>query len=87
MTTEIWAGDMIEMGDLKIVPFSRVHRLRAPFRNFSLVWNRPTSVLVTDAEGNERIHRIVDVTRRAQILILAWGALAALMILVFYRKR
>lgn len=87
MNSETWAGDMIELGGRKFVPFSRVLRWVAPGGKFGLVWNRPSSVLVMDSDGNETTLPVVDVTRIAQLTILAGGALAALMILLFYRKR
>lgn len=87
MNSEVWAGKMIEKGDLKIVPFSQVYRLKSSNNRFGVVWNRPLSVSVIDAEGSERVIPIVDVTRRLQIVILMWGVVAALMILLLDRRK
>jgi hypothetical protein len=88
MSSEIWAGEMIEVGNKQIVPFSRAYRFRLPFfRNFNFVWNRPTAVLVTEADGSEQIHPIHDVTRIAQIQIIATGLALSLLIWAMFRNR
>jgi hypothetical protein len=88
MSTEIWAGEPLHAGGRTIVPFSRVARLRLPFaRNFSLVWNRPAAVIVSEGSGDERVLPISDLTRQVQVSILIFGLAASLLLWAVFRKR
>lgn len=66
------AGEPIPVGDYTVAPESQALSVRLPFGGF--VWNRPTAVLVDDGNGQQRIP-IVDVTRTAQLALLAAAAL------------
>lgn len=87
MSSEIWAGQVIEKHGRSILPFSRVYRLTAPGHTVGFVWNRPVSVQVTGEDGSRQIIPIVDLTRRLQVVILLWGTLAALLILLVNRRK
>ncbi len=52
-----------------------------------LVWNRPTAVIVQTAEGAEQTLAVRDVTRLAQILVLALGIAGALFVSLVLRER
>ena len=67
------AGEPISVGDLTLTPESQALSLHLPFGGF--VWNRPTAVLVVDGNGDQRRIPIVDVTRAAQLTLLAAAAL------------
>lgn len=76
ITYENIAGDPIFAGNVKIIPFARVLRLRNPWWvNWGLVWNRPVSVLVVRADGQEQVLPVRDLTRWIQISLLAAGFL------------
>lgn len=64
------AGEIVEAGGFKIRPFSQVVIIRFPILPGGLVWNRPFSVLATDAYGQEEVIPIPDPTRIAQIALL-----------------
>ena len=54
-----------------VVMEARAWRFRLPF--FGVVWNRPTAVLAGDEPDRKRLP-IRDVTRRAQVIVLALAA-------------
>lgn len=66
------AGEPIVVGNITLTPESQALSLRLPVGGF--VWNRPTAVLVEGNGGQRRIP-IVDVTRAAQLTLLAAAAL------------
>lgn len=66
----------VEVGKLSLRPQAQVLQVRFPWGGFVL--NRPVGVLVDDGERVERIP-IVDVTRYAQIFLLAMAGVFTLM--------
>ncbi|MEW5989331.1 MAG: hypothetical protein AB1791_22110 [Chloroflexota bacterium] len=62
------AGDPVRVGDIVITLQAQALAIRLPFAG--LVWNRPLAVLVERDGRQERIP-IVNVTRLAQIALLA----------------
>ena len=83
---ETHAGQPIQAGLVKITPFSKALVIRLPGLQGGLVWNRPASLLVQTADGQEQVLPVVDVTRRAQWLLLGAGLLGAALIWMLYRK-
>jgi hypothetical protein len=82
------AGDPLIVGDTRIVPFTQTLRLQFPgWRQGGLIWNRPSSVLVTTRDGQEQVLPIHDITRRLQISVLAAGILGVLLIRILFRIR
>lgn len=69
-------GQPVAVGDLSIRPEAQALQVRFPWGG--LVLNRPVGVLVDDGERVERIP-IVDVTRTAQIFLLAMAGVFILM--------
>ncbi len=63
------------VGDTTLTPQSQVLTIRWP--NGGWVWNRPVAVLVEQDGEVERLP-IVDVTRYAQIGLIAFGLIFAL---------
>lgn len=76
-------GEPVVAGDVTITPESQALILRLPIGGF--VWNRPTAVLV-DGDGGQRRVPIVDVTRTAQIGLLAAGTLFLVAALILGRR-
>lgn len=64
LSVETQSGAPIQFRDLQLVPFTRSVCLRVPGLNGGLIWNRPASVLVIDAEGREQVLPVQDPTRR-----------------------
>jgi hypothetical protein len=73
-------GEPYETSGGRVTPFSKALIFRFPGGHGGLVWNRPTSLLVTREDGQERVVPIIDVTRN--ILLGLAGAVLACMIVV-----
>jgi len=82
---ETKAGEPVETGGFKIVPFARVLRIQIPGLSGGLIWNRPASVAVTTAD-QETIIPVRDVTFQAQVALLAAGLVGALLIWLAFNK-
>ena len=76
-----YSGAPITAGNSKIIPFSQIVRLDIPFVSGGFQWERPVSLLEIDAQGNERVIPIHDISRR--ILLGLLGASALLFVLTF----
>lgn len=85
ISLETYAGEQIGVGDKKILPFNQALTIRFPSSQGGLIWNRPVSVLETSSNGDERVIRILDVTRIAQIMLLSIGAFGSLLIWLLFR--
>jgi hypothetical protein len=80
------AGDPFLVGGVKIVPFAQSLHIRNPFWRLSgLVWNRPSSVMVVSADGQEQVLPVHDVTRWIQLSLLAAGFGSSLLIWLLFR--
>jgi hypothetical protein len=67
---------------------SRAVTVRFPFLAGGLIWNRPISVTLRMADGQERNLPVHDATRIAQIQLLGVGVVGALLIgMVLGRRR
>jgi hypothetical protein len=67
------AGKPIVIGKNRITPFYQSVGLNMPQINGGMLWNRPVSVLAVNADGEESVIPVVDVTRRIQIVIFGSG--------------
>ncbi len=85
ISLETYAGEQIQSGERKILPFSQALTIQLPFFNGGFIWNRPVSILDTAPDGSERVIRIYDVTRIAQILLWSLGTIGALLIWLLFR--
>lgn len=74
------AGTPVTAGRTRIIPFAQSVRLDFPGFPGGVVWNRPLSILAVSANGDEQVIRVVDVTRRIQIALLAAGLLGGLLL-------
>jgi hypothetical protein len=91
-TYEQTAGDPFFVGNVKIIPFAQTLRLRNPWwTSWGLVWNRPASVLVVTADGQEQVLPVHDPTRLIQLTLLAagflWPALAWVVLRALRERR
>jgi hypothetical protein len=64
----------------KIIPVSQALILRLPGNSGGAVWNRPLGVRVLAEDGSEVFCPVTDVTRQAQLGLLAAGFMSALLI-------
>ena len=73
-------GEPLSTGEWQILPVSRALVIHSQNSPAGLVWNRPTAVLVTGADGHEHLLPIVNETRRRQMLWLGAGLLGSILI-------
>ncbi len=77
-------GAPIHIGSTTITVRSRVLRILLPRVSGGLVWNRPVSLRVQNADGTEQELPVRDVTRLAQWTLMGLGVLC---LLIAVRKR
>jgi hypothetical protein len=70
--------------NMRLLPFAQSVSFRLPVFNLGLVWNRPVSVLVTDADGREQVLVVHDPTR--QIVWTLYAATGVLAVFAVLRK-
>ena len=87
ITLESRAGEPVQAGARQLTPISNVVRVEIPGWTGGLVWNRPAAILAREADGQENLLPVHDVTRRAQLLILAAGLLGGWLIWLAFRPR
>ncbi|HNB51866.1 MAG TPA: hypothetical protein PK530_07980 [Anaerolineales bacterium] len=81
---ETHAGDPIQAGQTRLIPFAQTVRLTFPAGGFT--WHRPTAILAQTPDGKEIVLSVPDVTRTAQWTLLGLGVLGAFLIWFFNRK-
>ncbi|HEX7974047.1 MAG TPA: hypothetical protein VF498_06540 [Anaerolineales bacterium] len=86
LTIETRSGQPLQVGRASLTPFSQSWQFRIPAISGGLIWNRPVSVLVTDANGREQVIRVPDVTRQVQLALIGACALAAIFLRLMFRK-
>lgn len=84
---ETRAGEPIPAGDTTIVPLAKSYQFRLPGKVGGVIWNRPASVVVQTALGQEYILPIRDVTRQAQFALLGGSLLAGLLAWLLVRGK
>jgi hypothetical protein len=84
---EIQRGETITAGETQVTPLTKTFRLPIPVISGGLVWNRPFAVEVRGADGNVWSLPVSDITRQAQIALLAMGLIGVLLIGLVSRKR
>ena len=76
---QLETGSPTPVGEVNLTPQSQVLTVRWP--NGGWVWNRPVAVLVEQDGESERLP-IVDVTRMAQLGLIAFAFLFAILSLL-----
>lgn len=76
VNVETSAGKSIQAGEATITPFATSLRIGPPNLPFGLIWNRPTSILIQSAGGQEEVQQVPDITR--QVL---WGLLGVTIVM------
>ena len=77
----------IRVGNQSITLISKALRWAPPLGFGGLIWNRPLAVRVRSANGVEHLLPVVDETRRQQLLILALGLAASLLIALLMPRK
>ena len=85
--TETIPGQTISAGDKEITPFSRSLKVLIPGFSGGLIWNRPHSILVQSADGEEQIYPVVDVTRQVLWLLMGVTVVSFLSLLFFTNRK
>jgi hypothetical protein len=84
---EIQRGKPISAGEMQITPLTKAFELPIPSIFGGLFWYRPYAVEVRTAEGKVWSLPVQDITRQAQIALLAMGLIGVLLIGLVSRKR
>jgi hypothetical protein len=71
------ASQPIPWGNGHVTVWSRVVRVQFPKLSGGLIWNRPLAISLSSGGGGQQMLPIHDVTRQAQLWLLAAGLLAA----------
>jgi hypothetical protein len=83
---ETRAGNPILAGDRTIIPLAKSVRLQFPGWNGGVIWNRPVSVVIRTAGGEEQLLPVRDVTRQVQLALLG-GMLGMALLSLLLRRR
>ena len=78
ISVEHHSGRPIRTGGVTLVPFSQALCIHLPGWTGGFVWNRPESVLVIQADGQEQVLPIQDVTRQ-----IVWSVLGATAVVAY----
>lgn len=84
--TETRAGEPLQAGGQRIVPLARITRLGSLHLPLGLIWNRPVAVGVQEPDGRQQVLPVIDITRRAQWILLGAGLLASLLLWLSGRR-
>ena len=84
---EIKGGKPFKFGENTITPFAKSLVIRIPGFTGGLVWNKPESVLVVNAQGGEEVIPIQDTTRRIEWTLIGASLITSLLVWILFRKR
>ena len=87
ITSEVKTGETQQVGDFEITPTTNLFRVQFPGYHGGIIWNRPKAVMVKNANGEEYILPVRDVTRLTIWSMLAGGILGAILIGLMYRNK
>lgn len=85
--SETTPGEPIKAGDKEITPFSKSLKIMIPGFTGGLIWNRPHSILVQSADGDEQIYPVIDVTRQVLWLLMGVSIVGILFMLIFSNRK
>jgi hypothetical protein len=87
LSVEVKAGREFQLGSYSLLPFTKTWQFKTPGKPIWLIWNRPSSILVRDSAGNEKIMPIIDLTWRVIGSLVGISLSAALLLLISNRLR
>lgn len=76
LNIETHAGEPVTFRGAKLVPFSQSWQVRFPGLSGGLIWNRPASVLLVGADGEEQVLPVHDPTR-----LVIWALSGAILLM------
>jgi hypothetical protein len=72
-------GIPVRMGSFSLTPISRAFIIQIPGLHGGLVWNRPSAVVITRADGSQQWVPVMDVTRLTLFGIAALTVMTAIL--------
>ena len=87
VSVETSAGKPIQAGGATITPFATSLRIGPPNLLFGMIWNRPASILIQSADGQEEVQQIPDITRQVLWGLLGMTLVMAALMWIFNRKQ
>jgi hypothetical protein len=87
LQVETRVGDPIPAGDTTIIPLAKSLQIRLPGGRGGVIWNRPASVAVQTAGGQEYILPIRDITRQVQFSLYAGSLLGVFLMWLLMRRK
>lgn len=87
VSVETRAGKSIQASGATITPFATALRIGPPNLPFGMIWNRPTSILIQSADGQEEVRQVQDITRQVLWGILGVTLVMGALIWIFNRKQ
>ena len=87
VSMETSAGKSIQAGKATITPFATSLRISPPKLPFGMIWNRPASILIQSADGQEEVQQIPDITRQVLWGLLGMTLVMAALMWIFNRKQ
>jgi len=85
--SETTPGEPITAGGKQITPFSKSLKIMIPGFTGGLIWNRPHSILVQSADGDEQIYPVIDVTRQILWLLMGVSIVGIFFVLLFSKRK
>lgn len=87
ISVETSAGKSIPASGAIITPFATALRIGPPNLPFGMIWNRPTSILIQSADGQEEVQQVQDITRQVLWGLLGVTFVMAALMWLFNRKQ
>ena len=87
LSVETLSGSEVAWHGYRLIPFSQAVRLQIPGLPGGLIWNRPVSVLVRQADGSEQVLPVPDPTRQITCVLAGLSLLSFLIYLAARRRR
>jgi len=87
VSVETSAGKSIQASGATITPFATSLRIGPPNLPFGLIWNRPSSILIQSADGQEEVQQVPDITRQVLWGLLGVTLVMAALMWIFNRKQ
>jgi hypothetical protein len=83
VSLKTYTSGPIEVGNVRVFLTAQTLRIKAPFMpGPELIWNRPVSIRIQSDDMTAQVLPVVDITRLAQIMLLAGGCVGALIFAV-----
>jgi len=85
--TEERVGKPHKMTGYSIFTVEKNFQYQPPGMRWVLFWHRPSAVIIQHKDGTDEVLNIIDHTRKAQLIIFAFGLIGALLIQLMLKTR